>query len=77
MRVEITAVHRHDGWASDSRSFIGATGTANWSAKTPGIPDWFGMDFTPDPDQPCSQLTSENSNVIFFAVKFKELQDET
>ena len=73
MRIEITAVHRHDAFASVSRDFIGTTGEANWSAKTPGIPAWFGVDFTPDDETLGAQQRTEAGNTSFFACKFKEL----
>lgn len=76
MKVEILAVHKHDAWASDSRALLGQTGTANWVNKTPGIPGWSGMDLTLDNPNITPSTSDSNGNVIFFAVKYKEIPDE-
>ena len=75
MRVRIEAVHKHDSWSSIGRSLIGKTGTANWLAKTPGVPGWFGMDFSSDTPIEVLGILGR-SNFIFFSVKYTELPDE-
>ena len=75
MKVEITAVHAHDGHASISRTLIGMKGECNWHAKTPGIPNWSGMDFTPEGVEHLDGRLLESPSLIFFAVKFKDVEE--
>ncbi len=76
MRIEITAVHLHDGWASDSRAFIGMKGEANWVTKTPGVPGWSKLDFTPEDPEASKKFGNPAGNIIFFAMKYIELPEE-